>query len=65
MPRFDGTGPLGMGAMTGGGMGFCILPVAQVPRRLVMEELECIHRQIHWLFDQIAWLQVRVDKLRG
>ena len=23
MPRFDGTGPMGMGAMTGGGRGFC------------------------------------------
>jgi hypothetical protein len=23
MPRFDGTGPLGMGPMTGRGMGYC------------------------------------------
>ena len=23
MPRFDGTGPMGMGPMTGGGRGFC------------------------------------------
>jgi len=23
MPGFDGTGPMGMGAMTGGGRGFC------------------------------------------
>ena len=23
MPRFDGTGPAGMGPMTGGGRGFC------------------------------------------
>lgn len=26
MPGFDGTGPMGMGAMTGGGRGFCALP---------------------------------------
>ncbi len=26
MPGFDGTGPRGMGAMTGGGRGYCALP---------------------------------------
>jgi len=26
MPGFDGTGPGGMGPMTGGGRGFCALP---------------------------------------
>jgi hypothetical protein len=26
MPGFDGTGPRGMGPMTGGGRGFCIVP---------------------------------------
>ena len=25
MPKFDGTGPLGKGPMTGNGKGFCIL----------------------------------------
>jgi len=29
MPGFDGTGPRGMGAMTGGGRGYCALPVRQ------------------------------------
>ncbi|MFA6079214.1 MAG: DUF5320 domain-containing protein [Candidatus Omnitrophota bacterium] len=28
MPGFDGTGPGGMGPMTGGGRGFCVAPVA-------------------------------------
>ncbi|MCG6982784.1 MAG: DUF5320 domain-containing protein [Deltaproteobacteria bacterium] len=27
MPRFDGTGPGGMGSMTGRGRGFCALPM--------------------------------------
>ena len=27
MPGFDGTGPLGMGPMTGGGKGFCAVPL--------------------------------------
>jgi hypothetical protein len=26
MPRFDGTGPLGQGPMTGRGMGYCAVP---------------------------------------
>jgi hypothetical protein len=26
MPGFDGTGPMGMGPMTGGGRGFCAMP---------------------------------------
>jgi hypothetical protein len=26
MPGFDGTGPRGMGPMTGGGRGFCAMP---------------------------------------
>ncbi len=28
MPGFDGTGPRGMGPMTGGGRGFCAIPLA-------------------------------------
>ena len=27
MPGFDGTGPMGMGPMTGGGRGFCAVPM--------------------------------------
>ena len=27
MPGYDGTGPRGMGSMTGGGRGYCALPV--------------------------------------
>ena len=27
MPGFDGTGPMGMGPMTGGGRGFCTMPM--------------------------------------
>lgn len=31
MPNFDGTGPKGAGPMTGRGMGYCVLPLGQVP----------------------------------
>lgn len=30
MPGFDGTGPRGMGPMTGGGRGFCAIPLRSV-----------------------------------
>ena len=30
MPGFDGTGPRGMGPMTGGGRGFCAVPMHSV-----------------------------------
>lgn len=33
MPGFDGTGPRGVGPMTGGGRGFCTVPGASVVRR--------------------------------
>ncbi|MBD3378961.1 MAG: hypothetical protein GF408_00670 [Candidatus Omnitrophica bacterium] len=29
MPGFDGTGPRGMGPMTGGGRGYCAVPAGQ------------------------------------
>ena len=29
MPGFDGTGPNGMGPMTGGGRGFCAVPLSE------------------------------------
>ncbi|MBI3945157.1 MAG: DUF5320 family protein [Armatimonadetes bacterium] len=31
MPGFDGTGPGGMGPMTGGGRGWCAVPVSRGP----------------------------------
>lgn len=30
MPGFDGTGPMGMGPMTGGGRGFCAAPASGI-----------------------------------
>lgn len=32
MPGFDGTGPMGMGPMTGGGRGFCAMPMGPYGR---------------------------------
>ncbi|MBN1527124.1 MAG: DUF5320 family protein [Candidatus Omnitrophica bacterium] len=33
MPGFDGTGPMGMGPMTGGGRGFCVTPASGIRPR--------------------------------
>jgi len=33
MPGFDGTGPRGQGAMTGGGRGYCAVPVDEAGRQ--------------------------------
>ena len=33
MPGFDGTGPMGMGPMAGGGRGFCVAPVSSIRPR--------------------------------
>ncbi len=30
MPGFDGTGPRGQGAMTGGGRGYCVMPAGEI-----------------------------------
>ncbi len=34
MPGFDGTGPRGQGAMTGGGRGYCAMPAGEVARQV-------------------------------
>jgi len=34
MPGGDGTGPMGMGPMTGGGRGYCVAPVSGIRTRL-------------------------------
>ncbi len=34
MPGFDGTGPRGQGAMTGGGRGYCAIPLNEVGKSI-------------------------------
>ena len=52
MPGFDGTGPRGRGPMTGGGRGFCAVPLSAPQQELdflknqsqaLREQLEQIH----------------------
>lgn len=35
MPGFDGTCPMGMGPMTGGGRGFCAMPAGRIGPRFL------------------------------
>lgn len=34
MPNRDGTGPMGQGAMTGGGRGYCAMPIDAMGKRV-------------------------------
>jgi hypothetical protein len=40
MPVFDGTGPRGVGPITGGGRGFCVVPISP-NSPLYVEEGDC------------------------
>ncbi len=35
MPNFDGTGPMGQGSMTGGGRGYCAVPLSDKRQQFV------------------------------
>ncbi len=35
MPGFDGTGPMGQGPMTGGGRGYCAVPLTDIRQQFV------------------------------
>lgn len=60
MPRFDGTGPRGMGPMTGGGRGFCAVPLS-----LTGTELNSLKNQMHAMKAQLTQIEARIDSLRS
>lgn len=35
MPGYDGTGPRGQGAMSGGGRGYCVVPNSETPMAMI------------------------------
>ena len=55
MPGFNGTGPYGRGPMTGGGRGFCAVPVT-APQ----QELDSLKRQSQALREQLERLEARI-----
>ncbi len=58
MPGFDGTGPRGMGPMTGGGRGYCVVPLS-IPET----ELDSLKNQAHALKIQLEQIEASIDNL--
>jgi len=54
MPGFDGTGPRGMGPMTDGGGGYCVIP---------LQELDVLKRQAQAMWEQLKRIEVRIREL--
>ena len=75
MPGFDGTGPRGMGPMTGGGRGFCNPRGARGLRRGGMfrsspemtadQEMETLRSQAQAMSEQLEQIQKRLQALEG
>ena len=60
MPRFDGTGPRGMGPMTGGRRGYCVIP-PNIPKT----ELDSLKSQAHDLKAQLEQIEDRIEHLKS
>ena len=58
MPGFDGTGPHGRGAMTGGGRGFCAVPLS-VPQ----QEFDFLKDQSQALREQLEQIETRIKDM--
>jgi hypothetical protein len=66
MPRFDGTGPRGMGPMTGRGMGYCAVPL---PRSRDLQPLDYHYgsrdSEIAYLKDNAQSIQYQIKKIEA
>jgi len=60
MPGFDGTGPRGMGPMTGGGRGYCVIPL-NIPET----ELDSLKSRADALKTQLEQIEARIENLRN
>ena len=60
MPGFNDTGPRGMGPMTGGGRGYCV-----VPSSITETELDSLKSQAHALKAQLEQIEARIENLRS
>ena len=75
MPGFDGTGPRGMGPMTGGGRGFCSprmgygypyygVPTG-VPPMTPEQELDFLRNQASMMRSQLEQIEARTRELEA
>ena len=60
MPGFNGTGPRGMGPMTGGARGYCAVPLS-IPET----ELDSLKSQAYALKAQLEQIEARIEHLRS
>jgi len=58
MPGFNGTGPHGMGPMTGRGMGYCIIPLSTQE-----EDLDYLKKRARVMREELEQIEVRIRKL--
>lgn len=58
MPGLDGTGPHGMGPMTGRGMGYCVIPLSTQD-----EELDYLRKRAEAMRGELEQIEVRIRKL--
>jgi hypothetical protein len=57
MPGFDGTGPHGLGPMTGRGMGYCVIPLS------TPEELDYLKKRAQVMREELEQIEVRIRTL--
>jgi hypothetical protein len=58
MPGLDGTGPRGIGPMTGRGMGYCVVPLSTQE-----EELDYLRKRAEAIRRNLKQIEVRIRKL--
>ena len=60
MPGFNGTGPRGIGPMTGRGMGYCVIPL-----NTTEQELEFLKNQERVLRRQLKHIGTRIKSFNA
>jgi len=60
MPGFDGTGPHGMGPMTGRGMGYCVISLSTQD-----QELDFLKNREQALREELEQIEARIVRLEA
>ena len=60
MPGFNGTGPRGIGPMTGRGMGYCVIPLSTQD-----QELDLLKNQAQALREELGQIKTRIRGLEA
>jgi len=60
MPGFNGTGPRGIGSMTGRGMGYCVIPLSTQD-----QELDFLKNRKQALREELEQIEARIVRLEA